>query len=71
MSEINKRKPLRVISAPAIGPVVSAPPPLIASTHTVDYTCGRCDAVLLHAEEDQVHGLVIHCQKCGSYNTTD
>jgi hypothetical protein len=26
---------------------------------------------LLHAEESQVHGLLIHCKNCGAYNTTD
>ena len=53
------------------GNVVSAPPVLIASTHTIDYVCAGCGVVLLHAEDDQVHNLVIHCMECGSYNTTD
>jgi hypothetical protein len=44
---------------------------LKASEHSVDYTCGQCATILLHAEEGQVHGLLIHCTKCGSYNTTD
>jgi hypothetical protein len=26
---------------------------------------------LLHAEDGQVHNLVIQCAGCGSYNTTD
>ncbi len=62
---------LKAVLTPVSGPIVSAPPALIASTHTVDYTCATCDAVLLHAEDGQVHNLVIHCVKCGSYNTTD
>jgi DNA-directed RNA polymerase subunit RPC12/RpoP len=50
--------------------VLQAPPALRASEHSVDYTCGRCGAVLLHAEEGQVRGLVIECTECGSYNRT-
>jgi hypothetical protein len=26
---------------------------------------------LLHAEEDQVHGVLIRCTQCGTYNSTD
>ena len=48
--------PLKVVIAPAIGVVVEAPPMLMASEHSVDYTCGRCAAVLLHADEGQVQG---------------
>jgi predicted RNA-binding Zn-ribbon protein involved in translation (DUF1610 family) len=70
-SSPNPKISLKVIPAPSIGPVVSAPPVLIASAHTVDYTCGSCGTVLLHAEDGQVHSLVIHCKKCGSYNATD
>lgn len=62
---------LKVIPAPSIGAVVSAPPVLIASAHTVDYTCGNCRTVLLHAEDGQVHNLVIRCVQCGSYNATE
>ena len=63
--------PLKVIVAPAIGVVLEAPPVLMASEHSVDYTCGRCAAVLLHAEQDQVHGILIRCINCGSYNSTE
>jgi DNA-directed RNA polymerase subunit RPC12/RpoP len=62
---------LRVVDAPATGHAVTAPPVLIASDHSVDYTCGRCSVILLHAEEDQIHGLLIHCTECGAYNSTD
>jgi hypothetical protein len=65
------RKPLRVIEAPRFGPVVTAPPPLVASSHTIDYTCGYCRTVLMHADDGQVHNLVIRCAKCGSYNKTE
>ena len=67
MSE-RKRVSLKVIDAPAPGAVLTAPPPLIASAHTVEYTCGYCGVVLMHAEEQQVHELTIRCVSCGSYN---
>jgi hypothetical protein len=70
MSEYRKVS-LRLIPTPATGPIVSAPPVLIASTYTVDYTCAGCDTVLLHAEAEQVHNLQIRCTKCGAYNSTD
>ena len=62
---------LRAITAPAIGIVLNAPPELIASDHSLDYACERCSTVLLHAEEGQVHGLLIRCTNCGTYNSTD
>jgi hypothetical protein len=63
--------PLRVVPAPATGPVVSAPPVLQASAHSADYACGNCGTLLLHAEEGHIRNLQIHCMHCGSYNTTD
>jgi DNA-directed RNA polymerase subunit RPC12/RpoP len=65
------RVPLRPILTPWAQHIISAPPVLIASTNTVDYVCGDCGAVLMHAEQGQVHNLVIHCVVCGSYNATD
>jgi predicted RNA-binding Zn-ribbon protein involved in translation (DUF1610 family) len=62
---------LKTVDAPTTGRAVSAPPILNASDHTVDNTCENCGAVLLHAEEGQVHNLLIHCLECGSYNSTD
>ena len=62
---------LKLVTAPAIGFVLRAPPVLVASDHSVDSTCGRCSTVLLHAEENQVHGILIHCTNCGSYNSTE
>jgi DNA-directed RNA polymerase subunit RPC12/RpoP len=61
---------LKLIDAPTSHPVVSAPPVLKASDHSVDYACGKCGAVLLHADENQVYGLVIRCTACGSHNAT-
>jgi hypothetical protein len=54
--------PLKAVIAPAIGVVLAAPPVLMASEHSVDYTCGRCAAVLLHADEGQIHGVLIAVQ---------
>lgn len=67
----NKRLPLRVINAPRVGHVMDAPPGLAASDRTVEYTCGRCKAILLHADETQVKGLIIRCTGCGSYNCAE
>jgi hypothetical protein len=40
---MNTRKiPLRVVDTPAVGVILEAPPVLVASEHSVDYTCGRC-----------------------------
>ncbi len=65
------RVDLRLVSGPWQSALVSAPPILDASSHTIDYTCAACGTVLMHAEEGQVHGLTILCQSCGSYNSTD
>ena len=63
---------LKIVVAPSAGrTVVSAPPVLNASDHTVDFLCGNCGTVLMHAEEGQVHNVTICCARCGSYNSTD
>jgi DNA-directed RNA polymerase subunit RPC12/RpoP len=62
---------LKVITAPTIGLVLDAPPVLKASDNSADYTCGRCGTILLHAEENQIHGIIIRCANCGTYNSTD
>ena len=62
---------LKAVVAPATGIVLDAPPVLVASDHSVDYACERCNTVLLHAEEGQVRGFLILCTKCGTYNSTD
>jgi DNA-directed RNA polymerase subunit RPC12/RpoP len=67
----NPRVSLKVIETPRTGAVVTAPPILIASTHTIDYCCGHCGTVLMHAESDQVFNLQIKCNACGSFNSTE
>jgi predicted RNA-binding Zn-ribbon protein involved in translation (DUF1610 family) len=67
----SRKVPIKRVTAPAIGVVLKAPPMLVASEHSVDYTCGRCGTALLHADEGQVHGVIIHCTNCGSYNSME
>ena len=62
---------LKVITSPATGHVMDAPPVLQASAHSIDFTCGHCGTILLHADAYQVHGVLIRCIACGSYNSTD
>jgi DNA-directed RNA polymerase subunit RPC12/RpoP len=71
ISTEHKKISLRVVVARAVGSVISAPPVLDASSHTIDYVCGNCSTVLMHAEYGQVHNLTIRCTECGSYNSTD
>jgi hypothetical protein len=62
---------LKVIPAPRSGLVLDAPPILKEIDQSVDYICGGCGTILLHAEENRVHSIVIHCGNCGSYNSAD
>jgi DNA-directed RNA polymerase subunit RPC12/RpoP len=62
---------LKLIDAPRFGAVLTAPPILVFSTHTVDYCCGHCGVELMHSEPGQINNLNIRCTKCGSYNSTD
>ena len=52
---------LKVVPADALRKAISAPPVLEASSHTVDYVCGHCRTILMHAEQGQVHNLLIQC----------
>ena len=67
----DRKVSLKVVSAPFIGHVLDAPPVLVASDNSVDYTCGQCGTILLHAADHQVYNLLIRCNKCGSYNVTE
>ena len=71
MSE-HARISLKIVPALLDGlSVVNAPPVLNASDHTIDFICGNCGTVLMHAEDGQVHNVTICCAQCGSYNSTD
>jgi DNA-directed RNA polymerase subunit RPC12/RpoP len=65
------RKSLKLIEAPSQSAVVTAPPIIVASNHTVDYCCGHCGTLLMQAEEGQINNLLIRCTQCGSTNSTD
>jgi predicted RNA-binding Zn-ribbon protein involved in translation (DUF1610 family) len=68
----NPQRTLREILEPAKGAhVIDSPPVLSASTGTHDFVCGNCGIVLMEAADGQVHGVLIHCTKCGATNTTD
>jgi predicted RNA-binding Zn-ribbon protein involved in translation (DUF1610 family) len=66
----NPTRKLRVVEATGLEHTVDAPPILVASSHTIDFLCGNCGTILMHAEDDQVHGLFIHCTQCGACNAT-
>ena len=66
-----RRIGLKVVDASSAGVVLDAPPILRAEDDSVDYTCGKCGTILLHAQEHKIHGVLIHCANCGSYNSTD
>jgi DNA-directed RNA polymerase subunit RPC12/RpoP len=39
--------------------------------HLVDYICGNCESVLLHAVDSLKHDLLIICTDCGAQNSSD
>ena len=65
------QKTLKVVPAPLVEALPSAPPALELPNPTVEFTCGNCGAVLMHADEEKVYPLMILCISCGSYNSTD
>jgi hypothetical protein len=64
-------KALKVVPAPLVEAVPSAPPALEMPNPTVEFTCGNCGAVLMRGDEGEVYPLIVHCTSCGSYNATD
>lgn len=37
----------------------------------INFLCGKCDSPLaVGINENQIKGVVLHCNKCGSYNDT-
>ena len=67
----NSQPKLKVVEATGIEHALHAPPVLVVSSNTIDFVCGNCDTILLHADDNQVHGLFIHCTQCGAYNATE
>jgi len=65
-----KRVNLAVVQLPKGGHSLDAPPIVIASTNTIDFCCGSCGEVLMHADDQQVEGVLLHCAICGGYNST-
>jgi hypothetical protein len=43
---------------------------LKAQDPTVEYRCGGCGAVLMSADKNKLHALIIHCTSCDAYNST-
>jgi hypothetical protein len=35
-----------------------------------EYRCGGCGAVLMSADKNKLHALIIHCTSCDAYNST-
>ena len=68
---IARRIGLKVVEALPPGVVWTLRPFLGQRSHSVDYTCGKCETILLHAEAHQVRGIQIHCANCGAFNSTD
>ena len=62
---------LKVITGPATGYAIQAPPPITVSANTNHYLCGHCGTLLVVADTGQLHGLVARCRECGSYNAVD
>jgi len=67
----NSKVVLKVVAQPRVGRVVDAPPILEATDHGIEHVCGNCGIVLMRAELNQVHNILIRCSECGSYNSTE
>jgi hypothetical protein len=65
-----RKKTLKVVPAPLIEGVPSAPPALETRNPTVELKCGNCGAVLMHGDSSKTGPLMVHCLSCGSYNST-
>jgi hypothetical protein len=62
---------MNVLRVPCCWGALQSPPVLSAITDGPEFSCGTCDTVLLLAEPGQIHGVVIACAVCGSFNATD
>jgi DNA-directed RNA polymerase subunit RPC12/RpoP len=47
-----------------------APGQRSSGKHSVDYLCGNCGTILLHAEDGLAHNLLILCTECGARNSS-
>ena len=56
---------LKVVPAPLIEGVPTAPPALETPNPTVEGKCGKCGAVLMRGEEGKAPPLMILCVSCG------
>jgi DNA-directed RNA polymerase subunit RPC12/RpoP len=65
------QRTLKVVPAPLIESIPTAPPVLEMPNPTVEYKCGNCSAVLMHVDESKTYPLIVHCVSCGSYNSTE
>jgi hypothetical protein len=48
----DRKVSLQLVVAPPAGTVLNAPPVLTASDHSIDYACGNCATVPLHADQN-------------------
>jgi hypothetical protein len=63
------QKTLKVVPAPlVVAAAIKAPPVLKAQDPMVEYI-GR-GAVLMSADKNKPHALIIHCTSCDAYNST-
>jgi predicted RNA-binding Zn-ribbon protein involved in translation (DUF1610 family) len=68
----NPQRRLRILKDPGNGPIIHAPPVIAYESHTIDFLCGACGTVLMHAHHNQpLHHALIHCTECGAINATD
>jgi predicted RNA-binding Zn-ribbon protein involved in translation (DUF1610 family) len=66
-----RQKTLHVVPAPLIEVLPQASLASEMPNPTVEFTCGNCGVVLMRGEEEKVYPLVVLCNSCGSYNSTD
>jgi DNA-directed RNA polymerase subunit RPC12/RpoP len=64
---------LKVVPEPVVVTAAgNAPPVLEGRKPTVEYTCGKCGAVLMRVNRAKGRRiLIVHCTSCGSYNSTE